>query len=610
MRMLAHVGRSALTLATVTSILAAQQQPQRPMQAVTISIQNAFAEQAHPPLPRTHAPQPTSAAISAADLITRLYIFADDSMMGRETGTEGHVKATNYIANELKAMGLRPAGDKGTYFQSLPVVLRALDPKSTITVDGKTFTAGVDFIATPPQGRAVGPLARAPSGAVIYNGETGDGSAPLTDEQVKGKIVLNRVVGGGRGFGGGFGGGGGRGRGGGGANPLASALAVVSVVDALSPQQVSNAMKPSEKNVNFVGYPDSPPLAAVVTITRPLAEALLGGPLDGAKRGAVGKTLTANIRFIEQAKPARNVVAVLPGSDPKLKGEYVAIGAHSDHVGYAAAAVDHDSVRMYNAVVRTQGLENRQPAAPTAEDAALLHTLLDSLHKLHGVRRDSINNGADDDGSGAVTLLEIAEAFAKSPTKPKRSIIFVWHVAEEKGLWGSDYFSRMPTVPRDSIVAQLNMDMVGRGKAEDIPMGGNDFVQPVGWHRLSNELGSLAEKVNTTEKTPFKFDLQYDAPFQPNNIYCRSDHANYARFGIPIVYFTTGLHRDYHQVTDEPQYMDYPHMAGVGQYMYDLAVAVANLDHRPAVDGNRPKNPLAPCVNNGVVPDSLAIRGQ
>lgn len=151
--------------------------------------------------------------------------------------------------------------------------------------------------------------------------------------------------------------------------------------------------------------------------------------------------------------------------------------------------------------------------------------------------------------------------------------------------------------------------MVGRGKAEDIPGGGDDYVEPVGWRKISTELGDMAEKVNTTEKTQFKFDLQYDAPFQSNNIYCRSDHANYARFGIPIVYFTTGLHRDYHQVTDEPQYMDYAHMAGVGQYMFDLGVTVANMDHRPKVDGNTPKDPFARCVNNGVVPDSMSIRG-
>lgn len=595
--------RSALVFVALPATLLAQQAP-RPGQPVTISIQDAFAEQAHPPLPRTHAPQLTMAGITAADLMTRLYIFAADSMMGRETGTLGHVKATAYLANEVRAMGLKPAGDKGTFFQDLPVVLRMLDPKSTVTVNGKTYTAGKDFIAS--AGRGGGPIGRIPSGSVIYNGNATDTAGALSASQVAGKIVLNRAApgGGGRGFGGG-GGGGGRGGGRGAPSPLDSALALVTIVDSLSQLQVNNALRPSEKGVVFTGIPNAPVAQPTLTITKALAEALLGAPLDGVKRGATGMMFTANVLFIEQPKPARNVVAVLPGTDAKLRGQYVAIGAHSDHVGYAAAAVDHDSVRLYNAALRTQGLEG-QSRQPSSADAALLRTLLDSLHKINGIRLDSINNGADDDGSGSVALLEIAEAFAKAPTKPKRSIVFVWYVGEEKGLWGSDFFTRNPTIPRDSMVASLNMDMVGRGKAEDIPLGGRDFIQPVGWRRLSNELGDLAEKVNAAQRPPFKFDLQYDAPFQPNNIYCRSDHANYARFGIPIVYFTTGLHRDYHQVTDEPQYMDYPHMAGIGQIMYDLGMAVGNLDHRPAVNGNVPIDPYVRCVNNGVVPDSLA----
>ncbi len=604
--MITGIRRAIILLALPTAAFA-QAPVQRPGQPVTISIQDAFLEQAHPPLPRTHVAQPTGPGITAADLMTRLYIFADDSMMGRETGTLGHVKATNYLAHELKALGLKPAGDKGTYFQDLPVVLRMLDPKSTLSANGKTFVAGKDFIAS--AGRGGGPIGHIGNAMVIYNGRTADTTGALTVAQVQGKIVVNRAptLGGGRGgAGGNFGG---RGNARIGVNAMDSAIAVINVVDSLTTQQVNSAFNPSEKGVVFTGIPNTPAVIPTVTITAAMARALFGLPVDAIKRGATGSSLTTNLKFIEQAKPARNVVAILPGTESKFKGQYVAIGAHSDHVGYLATGpVDHDSVRLYNAALRTQGLEG-QSRIPTDSQATLLRTLLDSLHKLNGVRLDSINNGADDDGSGSVTLLEIAEAFAKAPIKPKRSIVFVWHVGEEKALWGSDWFSRYPTVPRDSIVAQLNMDMVGRGKAEDIPLGGMDFIQPVGWKKLSSELGDMAQKLNTSQRVQFKYDLQYDAPFQLNNIYCRSDHANYARFGIPIVYFTTGLHRDYHQVTDEPQYMDYQHMAGIGQYMYDLAVSVANLDHRPAVDGNKPKNPFARCENNGVVPDSAAIRG-
>jgi Zn-dependent M28 family amino/carboxypeptidase len=132
------------------------------------------------------------------------------------------------------------------------------------------------------------------------------------------------------------------------------------------------------------------------------------------------------------------------------------------------------------------------------------------------------------------------------------------------------------------------MDMVGRGAARDIPGGGDEYLQLVGSRRLSTELGDLVEAVNAKERKPFKFDYQFDANGHPENIYCRSDHYNYARIGIPITFFTTGLHGDYHQVTDEPQYIDYPHMARVGQLVYDIGLRVANLDHRVVVDKPKP----------------------
>jgi Zn-dependent M28 family amino/carboxypeptidase len=152
-------------------------------------------------------------------------------------------------------------------------------------------------------------------------------------------------------------------------------------------------------------------------------------------------------------------------------------------------------------------------------------------------------------------------------------------------------------VPRDSIVAQLNMDMVGRGAASDntgitkagVKYNGNpDYLQLVGSRRLSTQLGDLAESVNRTEKHPMAFDYAMDANGHPSNIYCRSDHYEYARYGIPIIFFTTGGHADYHQVTDEPQYIDYDRMARVAQYVADLATKVANTDQRPVVDKTKP----------------------
>jgi Zn-dependent M28 family amino/carboxypeptidase len=202
-----------------------------------------------------------------------------------------------------------------------------------------------------------------------------------------------------------------------------------------------------------------------------------------------------------------------------------------------------------------------------------------------------------------VSVLEIAEAFQKSPVRPRRSLIFVWHTGEELGLFGSEYFTDHPTVPRDSIVAQLNMDMVGRGAASDVVgltkdgqviHGSPNYLQLVGSRRLSTELGDLVERVNTQGHHGFVFDYSMDANGHPMNIYCRSDHYEYARYGIPITFFTTGGHSDYHQVTDEPEYIDYDHMARVANLVEDVAVHVANLDHRVVVDQPKP-DPRGSC---------------
>jgi len=171
----------------------------------------------------------------------------------------------------------------------------------------------------------------------------------------------------------------------------------------------------------------------------------------------------------------------------------------------------------------------------------------------------------------------------------------VWHTGEELGLFGSQYFTDHPTVPRDSIVAQLNMDMVGRGRAEDENGGGPAYLQLIGTRRLSTELGDMIETVNKARRQPFKFDYQYDASGHPEQYYCRSDHYMYARYGIPIAFFTTGGHKDYHQVTDEPQYIDYDKLANVSQFVHDVGLAVANLNHRVVVDKPKP-DPRGNCV--------------
>ena len=183
-------------------------------------------------------------------------------------------------------------------------------------------------------------------------------------------------------------------------------------------------------------------------------------------------------------------------------------------------------------------------------------------------------------------------------------MLFIWQTGEEKGLWGSQWFTNHPTVPRDSIVADLNLDMVGRGAATDVTgknkdnkelFGAENYLQLVGSRRLSTELGDMAEQVSASEPMPFNFDYAMDANGHPQNIYCRSDHANYARYGIPVIFFTTGGHADYHQVTDEAEYIQYEHMARVDKLVYDLALKVADLDHRVAVDKPKPDSPFGRC---------------
>jgi hypothetical protein len=541
----------ALSLALIPSLLAAQSQP----------------------LPLKYTPRPTAAAISAGDLMSRLYAFADDSMMGRETGTRGHVISTDYIARELRRLGLEPAGDNKTYFQNVPMINRPFDvARSSLSVNGATLVAGTDFVPQTFRG-----MPRAIDGAaVIFGGAYGDTAGLPTAEQLRGKIV---VFAGGRGFGSGaFSG------------AVRDAAAIVRVA---SPRMLAQTLRTAtwptaNQTMRLAVPPADVPLT--IHVSDRAAEALLGVPLAQATPGMAGKTVRGAIVFAETRAPARNVVAILRGRDPKLRNTYVALGAHSDHVGLTPVAVDHASARAYDAL-RAATLAS-VPAALQGrpEVRARLDSIrvnVDSLRSLRPARRDSIRNGADDDGSGSMVLLELAEASAKAPTRPKRSLLFVWHTAEEKGLLGSRWYVENPTVPRDSIVAQLNMDMVGRGDASDFPGGGPTYLSLVGSRRLSSELGDTVESVNRRQPRPFVIDYSWDAPGHPQNIYCRSDHFNYARWGIPLVFAWTALHGDYHEVTDEPQYISYDHMARVAKLMHDVTTNVANMGRRPTVDGQR-----------------------
>jgi hypothetical protein len=549
----------------------------------------ALAQEPNHQLPLKLEPKKTTPAITTADLMTRIYRFADDSMRGRMAGSPEAMKGTEYIAGELKRLGLQPAGENGTYFQDVPFGVQTLDSSSTIQIGETVLRAGADFLAqaqlgTPTQTKSVD---------VIFGGTALDTVNLLTPDQVRGKIVLLRP----------------------GAPPsnfqallasdgfkryqatLSQAAAIASIAGPqFSPVMVRNAFTPS----TFVQLvPDQPPTAPFqLVLTQSAVDAALGMPNASATPGTAGKTVQLNLKFTLTRRPGRNVVAILPGSDPKLKGEYVAIGAHSDHVGTRAQGpVEHDSMRVFNSVVRPQGADSPNRVA-TSDEVTRMKAMTDSMRAATPARADSINNGADDDGSGSMGVLEIAEAFASAKVKPKRSLLFVWHMGEEEGMLGSRFYTDHPSVPRDSIVAQLNVDMIGRGATSDITGQAKDgslihgrdsgYVQLIGSRRLSTELGDLVEDVNTKTKAGLQLDYNLDADGHPQNIYCRSDHYMYARYGIPIVFFTTGGHRDYHQVTDEPQYLDFDQYRRVTQLIHDVAQRVGDLDHRPLVDKPKP----------------------
>ncbi len=549
-------------------------------------------------------PAPTSPEITVKDLQVRLYQFADDSMMGRQVGHLGNYKGTTYIANEVKRLGLVPAGDNGTYFQVLPYHLRKFTPHSRLTVDGNPLAWERDFVPVPGN--------RAPRAVndaqVIFGGVEGDTTRQITAAQAAGKFVVLLPPPPGatpqpRG----------RGRFGAGPSRFADAVAVATVnLDGLDAAARAAINEPDVATLGNFGRSgrggaasdapvDSIALlkaalnaaspAATLRLTRAAAAQLFRGTSpDALQPGATGGLVTATLDYVElPTEWGRNVVAIIPGSDPALRHEYVAIGAHNDHVGMRSP-VDKDSLKAFNDA-RNRMLLANDMIAPTAAQLATIRVNMDSIRKIHPqVRLDSIANGADDDGSGSMGVLEIAEKVMAMPVKPKRSILFVWHTGEEAGLIGSAYFTNNPTVPMDSVVAAINIDMIGRGREGDLPGGGPDYLGVVGSFFDSKDLGEMVAEVNRNSKQPLHFDYRYDTTLTwtgYNNIYGRSDHYNYALKGVPIAFFFTGLHGDYHQLSDEPEYIDYPHYARITNYINDLLVEIAN-GPRPRMNGSRP----------------------
>ena len=528
--------------------------------------------------------QATTADITTADLKHRLTIIADDSMMGRESGSKGDYMAAAYIASEFRRLGLEPAGEGGTYFQTVPFWRATVDSASRLVVHGTVLRAGPDFI--PANLRAPG---RTLDGVkVVYGGDAADSARWIAPSAAAGDIVVLDVRGKGRLRG---------------VGRLLSrwrpavAVAVVAL-DQLGSEQIARF----REGVPITDTTRDTAAVPVLMVTQRAGALLLGAAPSTLTPGAIGATVSGRFDFARSPVPfaARNVVAVLRGSDPRLRGEYVSLTAHNDHVGFDHSPVDHDSLRAFNRVVRPMGADSPM-RDPTPEEWTRIRAILDSLRRVRPPRRDSIRNGADDDGSGTVAILEIAEKMARGSARPKRSILFVSHTGEEAGLLGSRWFTDHPTVPLDSIVGEIDEDMVGRGTATDFPRGGTGagdptYLEVVGAKRLSHQFGDILEAANARQPIPFVFDYEYDVPGHPLQYYCRADHYSYARYGIPSVALSRGEHLDYHQVTDEAQYIDYTDLARVTRMVYDAALALADAPTRPALDAPKQQDPHAPCV--------------
>jgi hypothetical protein len=534
----------------------------------------------------------TAAAITPADLEYRLHIIADDSMMGRASGGEGDFKTAAYVASEFRRLGLEPAGENGTYFQTVPFWTAAADPASQLVVGGTSpetcgdqrcviLQLGRDFLPN-----SIAALHRDLAGVdVVYGGSLGNPASLIGPDQAAGKLVVvmprdaslrglrldpRRFAG-------------------------ATAIAIA-MLDDLPPEFAARLR--DGRPVNDTSTNAS--LVPILWIARSAAATLLGAAPEGLAPGATGRKVSGGFGFARRQVryPARNVVAILRGSDPALRGEYVSLSAHNDHVGFDHSPVDHDSLRAFNRVIRPMGADSPL-REPTPDEWARIHGILDSLRRVHPPRLDSIRNGADDDGSGTVSILEVAEAMSHGE-RPRRSILFVSHTGEEDGLVGSRWFTDHATVPLDSVIGEIDQDMIGRGTATDMPHDGTGagsptYLEVIGAKRLSREFGDALDSANAHQPLPFVFNLEYDQPGHPLQYYCRADHYGYARYGIPAVALSRGEHLDYHQVTDEAQYIDYQDLARVSRMVHDVAMLLANRPNRPKLDVPKPADPHGPC---------------
>ena len=502
--------------------------------------------------------------ITAARLSEHLHIIASDAMEGRDTPSKGLDEAAKYIATHLTRFGLKPAGDDGTFFQRITLLRRRVDAaKTNAALDNRAFKFGEDFLVAPTTGKASGALVYAGHGWVFksknidaYKGidvrdkiviVTAGLPAGITRGDIRGKVGEDWED----------------------AESYArrnGAKGLIFIPRTRDIERWWRAVRAGaergtvemERFANAGGNQQLPAIFASAAMLNALFE---GETLSGAdvfKATQAGETraafalspkkrMTFDVVALTDKQTTQNVVAVLEGSDATLKAEYVAVGAHYDHVGIG----------------------------------------------LPDASGDALYNGADDDGSGTVAVLAMAEALARGKARPARSILLVWHAGEEKGLWGSQYFTKFPTVPLNQIVAQLNIDMIGRSKKEgdqtpaNRDLSGPNEIYVIGSKMMSTELGDLSERVNRSYLN-LNFNYKYDDPADPNRFFFRSDHFNYAQSGIPIIFYFDGVHEDYHRPSDTADKIDYQKMEKITRTVFVTALELANSPARPRVDKQLP----------------------
>lgn len=482
-----------------------------------------------------------------------LQFLASDELGGRYTLAPNFGIAARYLASHLEAYGFRGAGEQGSFLQRFEVVTTQLDPSKSsleLTLEGRTMTYNFgDFL----------PMAASSSanvqGQIVFVGAGISSAAQKHDDyaglDVKGKIVLLATSP--REDGSGLP----ENEHGGGAARAHGAVAVLQgPSQRIAGQMGSKVFQERFARRETVHLEKNSGRLPTVTLAPELADRLFSAAglslkavqeAVSKKRELEPKVLNASAHLVVAAQEKRisteNVAGILEGTDPQLKNQYVMFSAHYDHL-------------------------------ETSDKGEIYH-------------------GADDDGSGTSALLAIAHAMALD--RPKRSVLVMFHAGEELGLLGSEYNADYaPVVPLDKVLADLNMDMIGRSKpigdddAADEHLSDSNTIYLVGSNRISHELHELSEETNS-QFQKMKLDYYYNDASNPERIYFRSDHWNYAKHGIPVIFYFDGVHADYHRPTDTVDKIDFTKMTKVTRLVFETGWRIANLDHRlgkDATDGN------------------------